>query len=217
LESIPHEFETLAVLLVLLPGFLCARIVQALCVRPKQTEVDKVIESLLYSFVIYVCFVVISGRAIPVKVNVENTKDAKSYSVDIDRRPIFELATISVALGFLVGVDSTKDLSGKLLRWTRLSQKTTRSSIWNDVFHERRGIVQIGLGDGRRLIGWAQYYSDDPKEGSLFLQKACWISEQNEAIPIRGGGILITKESKIEYVEFLDETRTPSPTPTPES
>jgi hypothetical protein len=45
-------FEGLAILLILLPGFLCAGLIQALCVRPTQTEFDKVWEALLYGFVV---------------------------------------------------------------------------------------------------------------------------------------------------------------------
>jgi hypothetical protein len=204
LESVPHEFEALAVLLVLLPGFLCARIVQALCVRPKQSDVDKILESLLYSFIVYLCFAVVSGGAIPVKVDVTETEDVKTYSVEIQRSPLATLAGISVCLGLLIGAVNTKDLSGRFFRWARLSQRTTRSSVWNDVFHERSGTVLVGLADGRRVMGWAEHYSDDPKEGSLFLQKAAWIKDDGAEAPINGAGILITKESKVEYIEFLE-------------
>ena len=58
-------FEGLAILLILLPGFLCAGLIQALCVRPNQTELDKVWEALLYSFVVYVVFVCLVGPAMP--------------------------------------------------------------------------------------------------------------------------------------------------------
>jgi hypothetical protein len=38
-------FDALSVLIILLPGFFCARIFQWLCVRPQQTEMDKVVEA----------------------------------------------------------------------------------------------------------------------------------------------------------------------------
>jgi hypothetical protein len=55
-------------------------------------------------------------------------------------------------------------------------------------------------------MGWVSHYSDDPKDSSVFLQSAVWLGESGEMIAIKGGGILITKESKIEYIEFLDST-----------
>jgi hypothetical protein len=50
------KFEAVAILVVLLPGFFCARIIQRLCVTRDQTELDKIVEALLYSFLIYVIF-----------------------------------------------------------------------------------------------------------------------------------------------------------------
>jgi hypothetical protein len=52
----PQGLQAFAVLLVLLPGFLSSRIVQMLCARPKQRELDKIVEALLFSFVTYLLF-----------------------------------------------------------------------------------------------------------------------------------------------------------------
>lgn len=206
MESAPHEFEALAVFLVLLPGFLCARVVQSLCVRPKQTEIDKIIESLLYSFVVYVSFVCIFGRSIPVAMNIQDTDGVKHYSFELQPKSLGELAILSIGLGVLIGVDNTNDLSGRFFRKIHATQRTTRSSVWSDVFHERRGVVLVELGDGRRVMGWAQHYSDDPRELSLFLEKAAWIDDAGEQVAIQGGGILITKELGVKSIEFLDST-----------
>jgi hypothetical protein len=47
------RFEAITILVILLPGFLAARIEQRLVVNPKQNEFDKTVEALLYSFFIY--------------------------------------------------------------------------------------------------------------------------------------------------------------------
>lgn len=179
---------------------------QSLCVRPKQTDVDKILESLLYSFVVCVCFVCIFGWAMPVTVTLQEVSGVRHYSLSPQPKPLAELAGLSVGLAVLIGIINTHDLSGRFFRLIRATQKTTRGSVWGDVFHERSGVVQIGLADGRRILGWVEHYSDDPKESNLFLQKANWIDESNELVPILGPGILITKEFKIEYIEFLDYT-----------
>jgi hypothetical protein len=176
-------------------------------VRPEQTEVDKVIESLLYSFVVYVLFVSVFGRSMPVVLSVQEVKDVKHYSLGIQPNSLGQLAILSISLGVLIGVISTNDLSGRFLRMIRATQRTTRSSVWSDVFHERRGVVLVELGDGRRVMGWVQHYSDDPKEPSLFLQAAAWVDENGENIPIRGSGILITDNLGIRDIEFLDSTQ----------
>jgi len=58
--------ETLTVLFVLLPGFVCAKLIRWLCPRPQQTEMEKVVDALLYSFIVYAIFVLIFG--IPEKI-----------------------------------------------------------------------------------------------------------------------------------------------------
>jgi hypothetical protein len=49
----PGKVEAFGIFVVLLPGFLCAYVVQMLAVRKTQSEVDKVIEALIFSFVLY--------------------------------------------------------------------------------------------------------------------------------------------------------------------
>src|ERR1700722_1078568 len=52
----PNSAVALQIFLILLPGFAAAYLVQLLAVRSKQTDLDKVIEALLFSFVIYVTY-----------------------------------------------------------------------------------------------------------------------------------------------------------------
>ena len=52
-------------------------------------------------------------------------------------------------------------------------------------------------------MGYLRYYSDDPEESSIFLEDAAWITEDAQ-IAIDGPGILLTKESKIVFISFLD-------------
>jgi hypothetical protein len=146
------------------------------------------------------------GWAMPITANMQDVGGVRQYSLAPQPKPLVELAGLSIGLGVLIGFINTHDLSGRFFRFIRATQRTTRSSVWGDVFHERSGVVQVGLADGRRILGWVEYYSDDPKESNLFLQKAKWIDENGDLVPILGPGILITKDFKIEYIEFLDYT-----------
>jgi hypothetical protein len=62
----PEKMEALGVLLVLLPGFACAYIVQSLSVRRRQTELDKVVEALLLSLILYVITLPFYGHSLPI-------------------------------------------------------------------------------------------------------------------------------------------------------
>lgn len=50
----PEKAEALGILLVLLPGFAAAYFVQLLATRRKQSELDKVVEALIFSLLLYV-------------------------------------------------------------------------------------------------------------------------------------------------------------------
>ncbi len=93
----------------------------------------------------------------------------------------------------------------------RFVSRSSRSSVWSDAFHDRGGVLQVELGDGRRVIGWLRYYSDEPQDSSLFLEKANWVGEDSSLIPIDGPGILITKDLGINWVEFLDSSTAEPP------
>jgi Family of unknown function (DUF6338) len=194
-------FEGLAILLILLPGFLCSGLIQLLCVRPAQTEFDKVREALLYSFIIYVIFICAFGPASPVSLNLSEENGVKSYGFKPDIASIVKLAIISVVLALAVGATVTNDISGKFFRLIRSTQRTSRSSVWSDTFHVLSGWVEVELGDGRRVVGWLRYYSDEPEPTSLFLEKAYWVRDA-ERVPIKGPGILITQKLGIRTVEF---------------
>lgn len=76
--------------------------------------------------------------------------------------------------------------------------------MWNDVFVSLGGgTVQVELADGRSVVGWLNRYSDTGDESALFLEKASWVSESGEYIPIEGAGVLLTDKAEIKFVMFL--------------
>ena len=182
--------ETLTVLFVLLPGFVCAKLIRWLCPRPQQTEMEKVVDALLYSFVVYAIFVLIFG--IPEK---------------ITRRHVAVWAVIPFAVAAVVSFFLTNDFAGGLLRWFRLTHRTTRPSIWHDVFHKYSGYVLVELADGRLVFGWVEFYSDFPNPSTLFLNDACWLDQKGNRTQIAGPGILISGEFKFISFHTAKDTR----------
>jgi hypothetical protein len=73
--------------------------------------------------------------------------------------------------------------------------------------------VQVELSDGRFVLGYLQYYSDQPKDSCLFVGDASWIGYgqdgESTVVPIPGPGILLTKSSGIVNVSFLDPQKEP--------
>ncbi|MBZ5530711.1 MAG: DUF6338 family protein [Acidobacteriia bacterium] len=179
------SLEALTILIILLPGFLCARILQALCVRPQLTDMDKILEALLYSFLIYVTFNVVVG------------------SLEIRTKHLLILAAISVCWAMFITVLWTHDLVGKTLRPLRITQRTSRETVWLNTLHEYSNYVLVELNDGRLILGWVGFYSN-AAPFSLFLTDAAWVTPEGEQIDIKGPGILISDSCGIKTMSFLE-------------
>jgi len=203
----PEKMEALGVLLVLLPGFACAYIVQFLAVRRKQSELDKIVEALLFSLVLYVITLPLFGRTLPISWQSLSSSRQDVYQILVDYNHLAALAGLAIILALLYAANINHDWLMKAFRWMRITERTARSTIWNDAFQEIGGFVQVGLSGERKVIGWVRDYSDDATEPSLFLEKAAWIVKQADGaeteITIDDPGILLTKETAIEYVIFL--------------
>lgn len=195
-------FEAITILLILLPGFFCARIVQSLCVREDKKEFDKIVEALLFSFLVYVICASLHVSP-PVSLNIESKGDITTYSFQPSTWPLLSIAVVAGGLALLIGAMETNDFPARLLRRMRFTQRTARSSTWSDVFHEFGGYVQVELDDERSVLGWVHLYSDKPDERSLFLGDASWVDKENKVTPIDGPGIYLTKESRIRSIMFL--------------
>jgi len=205
----PGTTEALGVLLLLLPGFSCAYLVQRLAVRPKQTELDKAIEALLFSFFLYLATAPFFSYSLPLSWQKKTAESTEQYSFHLNWPYMAVLAALALALGILYSANLNHDWLLRLLRKLRITQRTARSSIWNDAFQDIPGtFVLVQLSDGRSLIGFVRYYSDEQDDASLFLEDAAWIVDQKGTqSPIDGPGILLTKQAGIESVSFLNSGR----------
>jgi Family of unknown function (DUF6338) len=205
----PQGVQAFAVLLLLLPGFLSARIVQMMCARPKQTELDKIVEALLFSFLTYLLFAATLGTELPLSWSARFDQLGTHYILEIRRLRLALLALYAVVLGLGWAWIVNHDSLLKWLRKGRFTQRTSRISVWNDIFHTLGGTVQIGLKDGRMVRGWLRCYSDEAEDSTFFLEAATWIGEDGADYPVNGPGILFTKECGVQFVIFLNEVPQP--------
>jgi hypothetical protein len=192
---VPQGLQTLVALLVLLPGFASARIARSLSSQVEQSELERVIEALIFSFFNYVIYIALFGTSLPIE---------WAPSFQVHRWRVLFLAAMACILGLLWGVLRSKDLILRVLRAWGWTERTSSESVWNDVFVNLEGSVQVGLKDGRNLIGWIGRYSDSGGERSLFLESAYWVQDDGTLIHIDGKGILLTDKAETEYVMFLD-------------
>jgi hypothetical protein len=204
----PGSLQALAVLFILLPGFLAAYILQSLATRPKQTDLERVVEALIFSSLIYFASVLLVGRSLPLSwQSVKDSAGNATYAVQI---AWWKLSVIILVLPVMLGTGFAwlveHDLLLRILRLCKLTERTSRSSTWIDVMTDINSVAQVELSDGRKVMGLITYYSVDPEDSSIFLEEAAWVDETGTAtVPIKGPGILLTKEAGIRSVMFLDE------------
>jgi Family of unknown function (DUF6338) len=217
---VPTSLVALEIFLILLPGFAAAYVVQQLATRRSQSDLERVIEALLFSFIIYVCFAAANHGKLPFAVEKQpaaasgsgnSATAAAKPSEDSDQTIVWNpgslglLAGITFAFAVLAILYINHD-GNRLFRRLHLTERTTRSSIWTDIFESEAGqeqIVQVELPGNRSILGVLLYYSDDPDENSLFIAKASWVTADGDQIPIPGQGILLTKESGILSISLL--------------
>jgi hypothetical protein len=201
----PSGLQALLALFLLLPGFVSARIVRLLNARSQQSDLERLIQALIYSFFIYVLYLGVFGAALPIEWVQVTPPSAMRLSLVIHRWRICTLGALSLAVGCGWGLVKGRDWHMAALRRIRLTERTSRESVWNDVLLSQEGVVQVGLGDGRIALGLLDRYSDTGEEGSLFLRKASWVAEDGTITSIYGPGLLLTKSADIKFVMFLDE------------
>jgi hypothetical protein len=116
------------------------------------------------------------------------------------------LAVLALVIGIFYSANLNRDWLLRLLRKAGITQRTARNSIWNDAFQDiPSSYVLVQLSRDRSIVGFLRYYSDEQEDASLFLEDAAWIvDEKGTQSPIDGPGILLTKQSGIESVSFLN-------------
>ena len=197
----PGKIEALAIFLLLLPGFTSAYTVQLLSVRREQTELDKVVEALLFSFVLYLIAWPIFGYSLPLS---WLAMGGGQFQIQVRYLFLLTLFMLALALGVLYAANLNRDWVLTLLRRLQVTERTSRIAVWHDVFQGTGGWVQVSMKDGKKALGWVRYYSDDADDRSLFLEQASWIDNDGNEAPIDGPGLFLTKDSEIQSVMFLE-------------
>jgi hypothetical protein len=209
----PTSVIALQILLILLPGFAAAYIVQMLAMRGPQTDFDKVIESCLYSALIYACFILFTHGFLPFDI-IAPKAPATESTIFWHRRALLGLAGITVIVALLAALYVNYD-GNRIFRKFKITERTARRSIWNDIFQgeaSNNQLVQVELDTNRSVMGVLTYYSDAAEDCSIFLEQAQWIAADGTISVVPGLGVLLTKASNIKSITFLDE-HPEAPTP----
>jgi hypothetical protein len=201
----PATLLALQIILILLPGFSAAYVVQALATRRAQSDFERVIEAVVFSFIIYVCYIPLNHGNLPFEI-VKDQSGKTEDTVSWHPTQLIWLAAVT-AIFTLLAVIYIRFDGNRLFRAIGLTERTTRNSIWNDIL-EHEAIdnqpVQVELADGKNVLGVLLYYSDASDDDSVYLTQASWVDKDGKPVEIPGPGILLTKNSGIRSVSLLN-------------
>lgn len=189
-----NSISSFEIVLVLFPGFLTSIVKNGLIITKEKTGIDKIIEALAFNLLNYVIY----------RIGIYFLSLLELYT-NITFDIIFILG-IAVSNGIVIAVILDKGWLYKFLREKiKVTHLTGRLAVWNDIFSDYRGKwILIHLIDGRKIIGWPKYYSEEPNKKEIFLADAAWMKDNGEFIDVEGPGILITGNRTIELIEILE-------------
>jgi hypothetical protein len=192
-----YTYQALQILVFLIPGFTVSAILHSFIVRQEKKEIGKVVEALFFSLLVYSFYSLFFDRS---PISIETTNEIIDYTYN--GKAFITLSLITIALPCILSLIVSNDLHMSLARYLKITKRTSRNSVWLDVFMNCKQHIIINFENGRRIYGWPSYYSDSPKEPYIFLADPYWI-EGEEITKIDVDGILITSEQKIESIEVL--------------
>jgi len=202
----PISITALKVLLILIPGFLTLWIQDSLGEKKDRAQFYSLFIILLYDVLIlgaYLGILKLFPKSVPIVFS------AGEEGVDIIGVSFFHIIiilAISVILGILFVIFNVHGWHYRIFRKLKISYSTGRISVWNDILYEYLNYyVVIHVDEGIRIFGWLSDFSLDPRDKQVFVKDAKYLgSTSKEDVRIKGPGVLITNESKIKLIEFLN-------------
>ncbi|MEW8229112.1 MAG: DUF6338 family protein [Candidatus Thiodiazotropha endolucinida] len=192
--------ETVNILFLLIPGFISARVLDSVITREPIDQFSRVIEALVFSLLIYaVVNITIDWQPLITQTKVEGSFQ---YTFTTNIKLLYITLAYSVVLPLVLGALIHNDLHTKFFRKIKITDKTSRSTVWQDVYVNEKRHVVAHLKDGRRIYGWPMYYSHKPKESYIYLFQPAWIDSGGKYIECETHGILL-ENSQIEFIEFM--------------
>jgi len=169
----------------------------------KTDELQRVVESFVLSFFIYLLALFFFPSSIAKALAQVETPQATSFLSAVKPLMIFSV-TVSTIIGLLWGLNANRDFLHRFLRHIKLTSSTARSTTWFDVFSEMQGRYAIvTLTDGRRIFGYPKMFSPDEEEGIVFLTEPAWMLGGNQLQQFEVRGVLLT-QGDYKRIEFLD-------------
>ena len=184
--------ETVTVLTFLLPGFVAAAIFYSLTSHPKPSDLERVIQALIFTVI---------GQAIVTAIFLSGIPPL------IKEWELVVAVLIAVLLALIAAYVSNNDTMHGILRWFGVTKETSYPSEWYSAFSRHTNCyVVLHLKGERRLYGWPQEWPSHSDQGHFRIAEGEWLID-DERRPATGVSAILIPASEVEMVEFLNIVR----------
>ena len=181
----------------LLPGFIMAWVYYGLTAHVRPSQFERLIQALIFTLLVKAGLVLVHslvswiGRWLLLG----------SWS---DNAELLWSIGLALLFGTLLSWAINADALHRLLRRFGITNQTSHPSVWHSTLASGPWYLVLHLKDGRRIYGWANRWSDDPKSGHFSIEEAEWLGDENDRIPMEGVLRILVPVEDVTLVEIMD-------------
>jgi hypothetical protein len=194
--------EIIGVISYLLPGFLAAWVFHGLTPHPKKSPFERIVQALIFTAVI---------QGVVVGANLTYDHYYELGKIDWggwgDRTSQVVPMIVAVGLGLLFAFFANHDYLHGVLRFLRITKRTSYPSEWFSAFNKDKRNVILHLKGKRRLYGWPTEWPDHPKSGHFVINNATWLLDDGDCAPLVFVARMLISASDVEMVEIMKEPK----------
>ncbi len=188
--------QLLASVVMLLPGFAATVVRDQLVPSAKKSDLERTLESLFWTFVIYFPLALWVHRPIPII----------TPGGTIDTRQLVLVYASSIIIGGLRALAVRQGWTTNFARKLGITDRLPEPNIW--LYAIRRnspGWAIVHLKNGKKYYGDIAAYDDEVDRSEFYMENVSELDDAFEEIrDLKGGGLLITKD-QAALIEFYPE------------
>jgi hypothetical protein len=191
--------ESIALFGYLLPGLLAAWVLYGLTSDPKPSQVERIIQALIFTFIVHVLLVPLQWSLQFLGALVGTLRPWDETSRDLAR------LILALSLGLVLAIYTNTDTIHTWLRTKGLTTRTAYPSEWFSVLARTVTFVVLHMHDERRLYGWPKEWPNEPDKGHFFILFPSWIQEDGSQLELEGVHGLLVASKDVKWVEFVGQ------------
>lgn len=188
--------DVLALLTQLMPGFLTAWVVYGLTTYTKPPQFERVIQALIYSFLVNSVVALLEWTVLVVGKFVRLGVWDKSAE-------LITSTVVALVLGLLLSYYMRNDSFFRLARRLKLTSRTPFPTEWYGAFATKPRYLVLHLTGGRRISGYPSEWPTEPSVGHFRLTDAAWLDDENRETGLSNDQSILIDAKQVEMVELL--------------